>query len=421
MQDSRTVILDRDALQRKMNERATKSLWLSSHIGVSEKSLTRWINGSVKRIRSHNLRKLAGALECSEDELTATPSVEFHSTPTDKRVLASELLNDNLLYSLFLSGKLKLSIALIKSLLHEGMPNEILARFLIKLGYAFLFQRKHQLARKYLQKALTIAREKQIEELKIKVHLAFAMESLFSCRFEQCTEHLNECEPVSRSPVEDQAQYFSIQLLYCFFTGDMDACEHFIEQCLSKSDQLTNGLYRHLFQCSAWHIRGALYLLGNEVEAAVPAFVKSIEIGKASGYDRCITIAAAYSACCEVRLGYFARAETLIRESIKKTNSHDISMPSLLAIATYVHRVSGQPKLARHYGKLAVEQSKTQPLADAFSYFQLALLSEQEEDLTTFNQYMEKTLAILQQFKLDAWLDRLQRWRSHPIDNHAPR
>jgi DNA-binding Xre family transcriptional regulator len=181
-----TELLDRDKLKTLINDMSIKHAWLASEIRISERTLTRWINGDVTRVRISNLKKLAVALGCETNTLIARSETESYPSHVNRAILVNELHNDSLLYELLMSSKIKLAIALIKSTFHSRLPLSVLGDFHVKLGYASLIHRKFKSAIKQFDKAGLKARSAYDNQLIFSVNLGLAITHFFDDNYSEC-------------------------------------------------------------------------------------------------------------------------------------------------------------------------------------------------------------------------------------------
>ena len=374
MNINKTEALDRKKLKSIIRDKSIKHAWLANTIAVSEKTLTRWISGDVTRIRTTNLNRLADALECDRELLIASFETDLYPSEKNRDVLVNELNNDNLLYELLVSSKIKLAISLIKSTFHPTLPSAIIVNFFIKLGYASLIHRKLKTAKKYFLKALQKAQNKNNKEQQFSAHLGLALSSFFDSNFAKCLEHLKLCDNNLDSAGPEKAHFNNTNALYYLYTGQIDLAIHHADACIEECFPNKPSIEKELFLSSAWQLKGAAYLFKEDSESAKTCCKNSLEVAESSGYTRCIAVSKAYLAAVEATQGNTDIATLLSDESIRLVNKKDIALPSLYCIAIFVYRIAkdyqGMEQLTQQLSAIDKGHSVTQ----AFSLYQQLLL-----------------------------------------------
>ena len=404
MNTNKTEILDRNKLKYLINDMSIKHVWLASQIKVSEKTLTRWINGDVTRIRVGNLKKLAEALNCEIKVLIASSEIDVYSSLKNRDVLVNELYNDSLLYELLVSSKIKLAISLIKSTLHSKLPSAILASFYIKLGYASLIHRKLKTAKKYFSKAALKAQVSNNLELTFSVDLGFAITHLFDCNYELCLDYLGRCDTNKAYAKQEKAHFYSTFSLFYFYTGQFKKAIICADNCITECSPGKTSIEKKLFLCTALQIKGACHLFTGNAEQALTYCIDSLAVAKQSGYERCVDISKSYLSAVNAFQGNIDTALQLSTESLQHVNEKDISLPSLLCIAIYVHRMSGDYlKVLEIYEELS-KISKEYMAPRAFAEYQLSLIEQAKGDDDNAHKIHLQVIESLNELGLKHWI-----------------
>ncbi|MBE1298477.1 MAG: helix-turn-helix domain-containing protein [Alteromonadaceae bacterium] len=341
MNTLKTEILNRSQLQQLITERNVKHSWLASVIGVSEKSLTRWINGATPSVKVNNLKKLAEALDCELEALILSTEAETYSSEKNRDLLVNELHNDSLLYNLLISSKLKLAISLIKSTFHSGMPNAIMASFYTKLGYAHVIQRQQKSAKKFFLKAQQKAFNTGNQELLFSTGLGLAITYLFDFDFEKCRTTLDTCEQLIEHSGKEKAHFHSTNALYYLSTGQLECAVNSADACIRECSPDSPAIEKQLFLCTGLQLKGAAILPLGDGNTARDLCRESLQVAEMSGYSRCINVAKSYLAAIEAANGQIELAEVLSSEALQSTSDNDISIASILCIHLYVQIRNG--------------------------------------------------------------------------------
>jgi DNA-binding Xre family transcriptional regulator len=399
---NKTENLNRDQLKRLMQDKVVKHAWLAQKITVSEKTLTRWLNGTVTRIRAHNLQKLAEALDCAPNELIEASEINEYSSESNRAVLVTELSTDNLLYQLIASSKIKLAISLIKSTFHPQLPTNIISNFQIKLGYAALILRKQKSAKKYFSKALNKSNSTNHREHFFSASLALAMTHFFDSQFEKCYWYLNECETMIEFANKELAHFYNTYALYFLYTGQFNQSILKANACITACAPDKASIEKRLFLSSALHLKGAAHLFQGEVQLAFSCCTKSLAEAERSGYKRSIAVSKAYLSAVETIQGNTNKALELIEESLELIGKNDISLPSVLSIASFVYRKLGNNEEVELIAEKLSHIAKGQKTTQVFGLYQSFLL-ENARDNKSSAALLEDIFKSLDELQLVGW------------------
>lgn len=334
---TKTVLLNRSKLVEWIHERNIKHAWLAQSVNVSEKTLTRWLNGDVKRVRHSNLKKLADVLDCELSELVAVSEAEQYPSEKNRDILVNELYNDSLLYELIMSSKVRLAISLIKSTFHSMLPSAITASFYTKLGYAALIHRKQKTAKKYFDKAALKAESTDHSEVLFSVNLAFAIMYFIDCEYAKCYLYLQRCESDIEHAGQELAHYYNTLALYNLYKAEFERSIAFSELCIEACSPDSPSIEKALFLCTAHQLKGAAYLCLGDFERGLMACEDSLIIAKRSGYPRCIRLAQAYLGAALACNGKMPQALVFTEQCLNGADKDDVSMPTLVCAAMFVN------------------------------------------------------------------------------------
>jgi tetratricopeptide (TPR) repeat protein len=372
-------------------------------VAVSEKTLTRWSNGDVTRIRSANLKKLADALECQVQDLIELSEVDAYSSEKNRDVLVSELTNDSLLYQLLASSKIRLAISLIKSTFHSKLSSDIVANFLIKLGYASLILRKQKSAKKHFTKALNKAQVAGSYTQEFSAHLGVALTLYFNSDLKKCEHILDSCQDLIEYSGKELAHYYNTRALFHLSMGHFDEAISFANDCYDACAPDKISIEKKLFLSASWHLKGASYLFLGQLPEAKACCVKSITEAKLSGYNRSIAASQSYLAAVEACSGDIESAISLVEDSIKLIGKNDISLPSILCIAIFVFRLSNDHQRMKSLAKDLVQISKEQTLTLAFADYQFYLFEKNQGNTLQAIQELQKVKNRLNSLGVNTW------------------
>lgn len=406
MSGLKTVLLNRAQLKQMVTEQAIKHLWLASEIDVSEKTLTRWLNGDVTRIRINNLSKLASALRCSKEDLIASSETDAYPSEKNRDVLINELSSDGFLYELMMSSKINLTVSLIKSTFHPRLPSAIVANFYIKLGYASLIHRKYKKAIQYLTKGLDKATGVDDRTLMFSANLGLAI-TLF-CHSELIKAHtyLALCKKTIQYAGQEKAHFYSTCALYELYCGHFDAAIKAANACLNECLPAKPAIEKNVFKGTALQILGACYLFRGDTDAAYNACVESLSVAKRSGYKRNVALSKGYLAVIYCARDDFEHAEQLIEQSLQLVNPEDISLPSLLGIAVYISYCAGNAAKYSAYQAEIKAICSADTVVSVFASYLMFASGKRQDDASTVTVQLSEIDQALDQLGLTYW----QRW-----------
>jgi tetratricopeptide (TPR) repeat protein len=143
-------------LVERIERLGLKQWWIARTVGVTTKTVGRWVSGRVKRIDRRNAERLAEVLECSIDTLTTPADVEVVATREDQRQAAELLRQKELLALLAPSENWELAESLIKATMQPNLPLEQLGHLYNLLSITAWRQRNYGEGERNARRALEI-------------------------------------------------------------------------------------------------------------------------------------------------------------------------------------------------------------------------------------------------------------------------
>ncbi len=122
MRRRETLPLHTHFLAQRVAELQMKQWALARLVGVSRKTVSRWLTGRVTRIARHNAERLCEILGCRIEELTVSDALPLHATIIEQRAAADLLEEHDLVALLSPSGNWELAEGLIRATLHPDLP-----------------------------------------------------------------------------------------------------------------------------------------------------------------------------------------------------------------------------------------------------------------------------------------------------------
>lgn len=122
MRKEDTVPLNSHFVLRRIEVLGLKQWWLARELGVSEKTVNRWLTGRVKRVARYNAESLARQLGCRVEDVILPDETDVYATREEQRVAAGLLQERDLLGLLSPSDNWALAESLIKATMQPDLP-----------------------------------------------------------------------------------------------------------------------------------------------------------------------------------------------------------------------------------------------------------------------------------------------------------
>jgi tetratricopeptide (TPR) repeat protein len=152
-------LLDSSAIRTIAAEKGLKQWWIAEQLGVHRKTVSRWINGTVRRTTPSLARELAGLLGCSVDSILAQNEAELFATVRDQKAAAAVLRTSSLLDRLGPAGEWDTAETLLRGSLLPELPADVHGALLNNLSIACWRQSKIPQAELYAERAREIGEQ----------------------------------------------------------------------------------------------------------------------------------------------------------------------------------------------------------------------------------------------------------------------
>lgn len=156
MPRTQTLLLNAHALAQQLSAQGMEQWWVAERLGVSRRSVNRWLSGAVKRINRDNLQQLARLLGCGEEALLAPGEEEVFATRADQALAMQELLSSEAVFHA--AEQNSLYETMLRAVLHPGLSLYQRCVLFTRLMVAAAKQGKFEASRRYAQLALDCAR-----------------------------------------------------------------------------------------------------------------------------------------------------------------------------------------------------------------------------------------------------------------------
>lgn len=156
MRKDDTIAFNANFIRNRVKILGLKRLWLAEKIGVSEKTVSRWVNGKVCRMAHENAVALADCINVSIEEFEIEKSVPETLEDFSKEDFAEKVISENLLLLLSPTGNWELIESIIRSCIASGLSLKKTGRLLNLLSITNWRKQQYADAKKYALKAREI-------------------------------------------------------------------------------------------------------------------------------------------------------------------------------------------------------------------------------------------------------------------------
>jgi tetratricopeptide (TPR) repeat protein len=148
--------LDAVAAAERVRALGLKRWWLAGRVGVDRKTVTRWLNGRVRRIQPEHLAALALHLRCAPEQLVLRDPAESVATAAEQAEAARMIERERLIDVLGPLGKWRALEGLIRASARPELPLPLLGDLYNQLSIAAWRQSHLDRAQAYAGKALAV-------------------------------------------------------------------------------------------------------------------------------------------------------------------------------------------------------------------------------------------------------------------------
>ncbi len=153
MRKEDTVRLNTHAVVRRVEVLRLKQWWLAEAVGVSPRTVNRWLGGVVTRVARENAERLAQHLGCAVEEIVVSDEADVYATRQQQRTAAALIEERDLLGLLSPSDNWHLAEGLIKATMQPNLPLRQLGMLYNLLSIAAWRQGQYEEARGHAERA----------------------------------------------------------------------------------------------------------------------------------------------------------------------------------------------------------------------------------------------------------------------------
>jgi tetratricopeptide (TPR) repeat protein len=337
-----TVALDTSFVETRMAELGLKQYWLAEQLGVSPRTVLRWVNGQVRSIRREHVSALAQHLQCREDELSP-PSTDIVDDAAG--AAARAIAEDDLLVLLAPSSSYAMAETLIKASLDAAGTRHTLGKLLVMLSIAVGRQFRRDEAIEHAQRAACIGREIGNRVIAARAGYAEAWARLYA-------GEIAEAHRLFQSAV-DELVYLgepADAAMAWFGLGSCQGFEGAHELGLRSLDEAIAALEpldRPVDLSMPLYVRGVMLLDVEQLDEAAASLERSRDLAARVGWKSGIGRATATLAEIAARRGAVADAVELYEHALAILANEGFIHPMVFLAGARTFRIAGDLPRAR--------------------------------------------------------------------------
>ncbi|KHD88362.1 MAG: hypothetical protein OM95_09480 [Bdellovibrio sp. ArHS] len=166
--------LNSDALKQKISLREVTQTQLAEFLAVNIKTVQRWVNGHVTKVKTETVQRMSDFLQCPIDEITFP---EKTVRVLVKNKILDELFSKDIVRALHSTKKWDSYLNILKEFEGVPLPTDQEAQLFMHIGYIKYQLGLYRSAKRYLQKALALSRA--VQDSRMTVHVLCYQSSTF--------------------------------------------------------------------------------------------------------------------------------------------------------------------------------------------------------------------------------------------------
>lgn len=331
---------------RRIDELGLRRWWIAEQLGVSQRTLRRWLTGRTYNIESHKLDMFASLLDVTPDALIVVEKTPLASEG-DQVEAARALIQSNLLVDMMPPHQWELYERLAKGLVVEYLPKLELGQLYIAIGLSLFRQSKLGETWQYAERAQRVARECDDMELLLRASMLLSYRECVAGNQESAIRMDEQNLALASelgNPAHIAANLSNLADQY-LEAGRLDDSIDFQSQAIAiyrDENAETSLTFCHLGLVAA-------FLAAGDLEAAVghleTARASTEKINFLRGYADCEQ----FEAMIESARGNHGAAVELIERAIPRYETLGIEESRSFITAAKVHRAADNPESAKRY------------------------------------------------------------------------
>ncbi|MBO9666216.1 MAG: helix-turn-helix transcriptional regulator [Bdellovibrio sp.] len=278
------IEIDSAVLRDLLKKRGLTRYDLAQRLEISTKTIQRWLNHSVRRVKLETLMKLAAALETSPEELRKnSPTVSVRTT--DRAV--EEICSTTFLERIRLTDDWHNYLALLKTI-HAGQLSSEQRLLLFKnIGISSFYLAKFRACRLYLEQALELANLLDIPYQQVDILSWTARRAEAMGNFDQALHYLAKVEALlpTQNCMRTLAEYSYIKARVHHHLEQYEQSIGFSRQALLAEYARQNVPNCMLIAVKYWQM-GNTYMRLRDFSKARMAYTRLMRASEKAGWVR---------------------------------------------------------------------------------------------------------------------------------------
>ena len=326
---SELIEIDPNALRALLRARGLTRYDLAKKLDMSTKTVQRWLNESVRRIRLDTLEKLAAALDTNPDQLKKS-STSIAQRTTNRAL--EELTSRDFVKKIRTTGDWQNYLNILKSFAPHTLSSELRLSLYKYIGISSYHLRKFRACRMYLNQAIQIADTLEIPTEQLDIMNWQALREETTGNFAEAQRYFDKAEQLL-TEIDDPCCHALFYYKKSRLFHQMERYEEALI-CAKKSILLdySNPDAPPMLNIALNYLQmGTTYLhLRNYAKARV-MFLRNIQTAEKAGWVRGIFFAHFYlgllQAIKESRLtnSHFGKARMILKLGANKRYDHRIA------------------------------------------------------------------------------------------------
>lgn len=304
-----TALLNLAALDNALRAQGVKQWWLADQVGVSRKTVTRWLTGKVRSVRSETLARVAAVLGVPVATLALADEAQAFASREQQTEAARLIESERLMEILGPAGKWSLLEGLIKATLQPQLPLPLLGQLYNQLSIAAWRQSDLARAESYAVKALGVGEASGHRATLAEAHLNLATLAALRGRLEESLAQYLACLTDERY-LEDRLTIgkalSNVGMTYAEY-GDLARADAFQDRAIAVFTELAKPFNLAI----AWIGKALVALEAARLDDAALFCEKARFCAIAAGYRRAVADADCARAEIAARRGHAAEAAAI--------------------------------------------------------------------------------------------------------------
>lgn len=184
-----------EALRRHLKNQKMSQTELANRLGVNIKTVQRWVNGHVLKVKLETVEQLSQVLQCSKSDISC-PLKVVNVGPKNK--ILEELFSQEIIHALNSTKQWNSYLKVLKEFEEAALPTEQEAQLYFHLGYIQYQLGCYRSAKRYYTRAASKAEALQSNWMIIRVKCYSSTNLLMLGEIKQALQILEEAEELNQ-------------------------------------------------------------------------------------------------------------------------------------------------------------------------------------------------------------------------------